>query len=98
MLCSDLISVIQDIISPYFFIWQFQCKYITIVLQQLFKQNIGGYMIVCRRGKKPVGYHLSLKSRKIIDAIADEYGVSKTVAVEIIAQKYGAERNAKDAK
>jgi hypothetical protein len=55
-------------------------------------------MIVCRRGKKPVGYHLSLKSRRIIDAIAEEYGVSKTVAVEIIAQKYGAERNAKDAK
>ena len=45
-------------------------------------------MIISRKNRKAVCVHLSQKSREIIEKIADENGVTKTLAVEIIVQRF----------
>jgi hypothetical protein len=45
-------------------------------------------MIISRKNTKAVCVHLSEKSREIIQKIADENGVTKTLAVEIIVQQF----------
>lgn len=45
--------------------------------------------IICRKGRKPMTVHLGEASRSIIDKVAEEHGVSKTMAMEIIIQLFG---------
>ncbi len=45
--------------------------------------------IICRKGRKPMTVHLGAASRKVIEQVAEEHGVSKTMALEIIIQLFG---------
>ena len=45
--------------------------------------------IICRKGRKPMTVHLGEVSRKVIERVAEEHGVSKTMALEIIIQLFG---------
>ncbi len=45
--------------------------------------------IICRKGRKAITVHLGEASRQVIERVAEQHGVSKTMALEIIIQLFG---------